>query len=56
MTPVPVQSLDTSDLDVVEPLHKAIVMRGGRLVLAGLKAQPRAVMERSDFLEKVKML
>jgi SulP family sulfate permease len=47
------QSLDTSGLDVLEQLHKAIVLRGGRLVLAGLNAQPRAVMERSGFLEKV---
>ena len=56
MTPVLVQSLDASGVDVVEPLHKAIVMRGGRLVLAGPNAQPRAVMKQSDFLEKVKML
>jgi len=47
------QSLDTSGLDVLEQLHKAIVLRGGRLVVAGLNAQPRAVMERSGFLAKV---
>jgi len=50
------QSLDTSGLDVLEQLHKAIVLRGGRLVLAGLNAQPKAVMERSGFLEKVESL
>ena len=50
------QSLDTSGLDVLEQLHKAIVMRGGRLVLAGLNAQPKTVMERSGFLEKVELL
>ncbi|MEO5659967.1 MAG: SulP family inorganic anion transporter [Polaromonas sp.] len=50
------QSLDTSGLDVLEQLHKAIVTRGGRLVLAGLNAQPRAVMERSGFLAKVESL
>ena len=50
------QSLDTSGLDVLEQLHKAIVLRGGRLVLAGLNAQPRAVMERSGFLGKVETL
>ncbi len=47
------QSLDASGLDVLEQLHKAIVLRGGRLVLAGLNAEPRSVMERSGFLEKV---
>jgi len=50
------QSLDTSGLDVLEQLHKAIVLRGGRLVLAGLNAQPKAVMERSGFLDKIKSL
>jgi sulfate permease, SulP family len=47
------QSLDTSGLDVLEQLHKAIVLRGGTLVLAGLNAQPKAAMERAGFLEKV---
>jgi sulfate permease, SulP family len=47
------QVLDTSGLDVLEQLRKAIVLRGGRLVLAGLNAQPKSVMERSGFLHKV---
>ncbi len=47
------QSLDTAGLDVLEQVYKATVLRGGRLVLAGLNAQPRAVMERSGFLAKV---
>ena len=47
------QSLDRSGLDVLEQLHKAVVQRGGRLVMRGLNAQPRAVMQRSGFLEKV---
>ena len=47
------QSLDTSGLDVLDQLHKAIVLRGGKLVLAGLNAQPKAVMERSGFLAKI---
>jgi sulfate permease, SulP family len=50
------QSLDTSGLDVLEQLHKAIVLRGGRLVLAGLNAQPKAVMARSGFLDGVETL
>ncbi len=50
------QSLDSSGLDVLEQLHKAIVLRGGSLQLVGLNAQPKAVMERSGFLEKVQSL
>lgn len=49
-------SLDTSGLDVLGQLHKAIVLRGGRLVISGLNAQPRAVMARSGFLAKVEEL
>jgi len=50
------QSLDSSGLDVLEQLHKAIVLRGGSLQLVGLNAQPKAVMERSGFLDKVQSL
>ena len=50
------QSLDTSGLDVLEQLHKAIVLRGGRLVLAGLNAQPKAVMQRAGFLKDLESL
>ena len=50
------QSLDASGLDVLDQLHKAIALRGGRLVFAGLNAQPKAVMERSGFLAKVETL
>ena len=42
--------------DVLEPLREAIVLRGGRLVLAGLNAQPKSVMERSGFLEKSSLM
>jgi sulfate permease, SulP family len=49
------QSLDTSGLDVLEQLYRAIILRGGRLVLAGLNAQPKAVMERSGFLRKIEL-
>jgi SulP family sulfate permease len=47
------QSLDRSGLDVLEQLHKAVALRGGRLVLAGLNAQPRETMARAGFLAKV---
>jgi SulP family sulfate permease len=50
------QSLDASGLDVLGQLHKAIVLREGKLVIAGLNAQPRRVMERSGFLAKVEEL
>ena len=50
------QSLDASGMDVLDQLHKAIVLRGGTLVFAGLNAQPKAVMERSGFLAKVETL
>ncbi|WP_029525785.1 SulP family inorganic anion transporter [Polaromonas glacialis] len=50
------QVLDASGLDVLEQLQKAISSRGGRLVLAGLNAQPRQVMERSGFLAHVETL
>ena len=43
------QALDASELDVLEQLNKATALRGGKLVLEGLHAQPRAVMERSGF-------
>lgn len=49
------QSLDTSGLDALEQLHKAIALRGGRLLLSGLHEQPRAVMERAGFLAHVQM-
>lgn len=47
------QSLDASGLDVLAQLQKAIVLRGGQLVISGLNAQPRAVMERAGFLAKI---
>ena len=50
------QSLDTSGLDVLDQLHKAVVLRGGKLVLAGLNAQPKLVMERAGFLQKVEVV
>ena len=50
------QSLDTSGLDVLEQMHKAIVLRGGRLVLAGIHDQPRALMARAGFLAHVQLV
>jgi SulP family sulfate permease len=47
------QSLDRSGLDVLEQLHTAVVLRGGRMILSGLNAQPRETMARAGFLAKV---
>ncbi|MFT3719480.1 SulP family inorganic anion transporter [Pseudorhodoferax sp.] len=42
-------SLDTSGLDALRQLHKAVLQRGGTLRVESLQAQPRAVFERSGF-------
>jgi sulfate permease, SulP family len=42
-------SLDTTGLDALEQLHKAITKRGGQLGIVGLNEQPRSLMERSGF-------
>lgn len=49
------QSLDRSGLDVLEQLHKAVVLRGGSLELKGLNAQPREFMKKTGFLQKVEV-
>jgi SulP family sulfate permease len=47
-------SLDTTGLDALEALHKAIAKRGGRLEFAGLNEQPRSLMERSGFAARLR--
>ena len=47
-------SLDTSGLDALESLHKAIAKRGGRLEFLGLNEQPRSLMERSGFADRLR--
>jgi len=44
-------SLDTTGLDALEQLHKALHKRGGRLGLEGLNPQPRSLIERSGFAQ-----
>ena len=41
--------LDTSGLDALRQLHKAVLLRGGTLRLENLQAPPREVIERSGF-------
>ncbi len=42
-------SMDTTGLDALEQLHRALGKRGIRLVLAELNEQPRGLMSRSGF-------
>ncbi|HYF44142.1 MAG TPA: SulP family inorganic anion transporter [Ramlibacter sp.] len=41
--------LDTSGLDALRQLHKAVLQRGGTLRMDNLQEQPREVLERSGF-------
>jgi len=42
-------SLDTTGLDTLEQLHRALEKQGGRLGMVGLNEQPRSLIERSGF-------
>jgi SulP family sulfate permease len=46
-------ALDTSGLDALRQLHKAIVQRGGSLRLEALNEQPRSLIERSGFAQEL---
>jgi len=46
-------SLDTSGLDALRQLHKAVLQRGGTLVVESLQQQPREVFERSGFAREL---
>ncbi|MEZ0309105.1 MAG: SulP family inorganic anion transporter [Ramlibacter sp.] len=41
--------LDTSGLDALRQLHKAVLLRGGTLHMENLQPQPREVIERAGF-------
>jgi sulfate permease, SulP family len=43
-------ALDTTGLDALEQLHKAIEKQGGTLSMSGLNPQPRSLIERSGFV------
>jgi sulfate permease, SulP family len=47
-------SLDTTGLDSLEQLLKAIEKRGGRLEITDLNPQPRSLIERSGFQDRMK--
>jgi SulP family sulfate permease len=44
-------SLDTTGLDALEQLRKAISKRGGQLGMVGLNPQPLSLIQRSGFAE-----
>jgi SulP family sulfate permease len=46
-------SLDTTGLDALEQLQRSLSKRQGRLVLHGLNAQPRSLLERSGFAQHI---
>jgi SulP family sulfate permease len=46
-------SLDTTGLDALEQLHRAVDKRGGHLGILGLNPQPKSLMERSGFAAKL---
>jgi sulfate permease, SulP family len=45
--------LDATGLDALRQLHKAVLLRGGTLVLESLQDAPREVLERAGFLEEL---
>lgn len=48
-----VLSIDASGLHALEDLHARLTREGTELVLVGLMTQPKKVLERSEFLEKL---
>ncbi|WP_353237442.1 SulP family inorganic anion transporter [Limnohabitans sp.] len=48
-------SLDTTGLDALEQLQRSLSKRQGRLVLLGLNAQPRSLLERSGFSQHINL-
>ncbi|TFZ01509.1 SulP family inorganic anion transporter [Ramlibacter rhizophilus] len=45
--------LDTTGLDALRQLHKAVLLRAGTLLIEGLQPQPAEVMERSGFTQEL---
>ncbi len=46
-------SLDTTGLDALEQLHKALERRGGHLSMVGLNEQPRSLINRTGFASRL---
>lgn len=49
-------SLDTTGLDALEQLHKALEKRGGQLSITGLNEQPSSLVRRSGFASHLQPL
>jgi sulfate permease, SulP family len=46
-------SLDTTGLDTLEQLHKALERKGSPLGMVGVNEQPRSLIERSGFAQRL---
>lgn len=46
-------SLDSTGLDGLETIHKTLRRAGSRMILCGLNPQPRSLMERTGFLDRL---
>jgi sulfate permease, SulP family len=46
-------ALDTTGLDALEQILKAVAARGGRLSVVHLHEQPRSLIERSGFADRL---
>jgi len=43
-------ALDTTGLDALEQLHKAVLRQGGSLSITGLQPQPLSLLQRTGFI------
>jgi len=46
-------ALDTTGLDALEQLHKAVHRQGGTLAMTGLQAQPLSLIQRTGFIGRL---
>jgi len=50
----PLMALDTTGLDALEQLLKAVQQRGGRLSICGAPEQPQSLMDRAGFSQRLR--
>lgn len=46
-------NLDTTGLDTLETVHRALLRHGSQLIVCGANAQPRSLMQRTGFLARL---
>ena len=46
-------ALDTTGLDALEQLHKAVQRQGGSLAITGLQPQPLSLLQRTGFIGRL---